>query len=61
MRQKKSLAELGIFRLDLKYIFTPNGDQYGNQFRYHGTLWDAAERSHQATYDVFLTAEPNRK
>jgi hypothetical protein len=57
----KTLQEVGIFRIDLKYTLSPFVDQYGNRFRYHGMDWDAAGDSHQATYDVFLTTSPIQK
>jgi len=57
----KTLQELGIFRIDLKYHATPFVDQYGNRFRYRGSLWGDAGKGHEATYDVFLTREPQSK
>jgi hypothetical protein len=57
----KTLQEVGIFRIDLKYRWTPFVDQYGNQFRYRGTVWDGEDKEREATYDVFLTAKPRQK
>lgn len=57
----KTLPEVGIFRIDLKYISTPYADQYGNQFRYRGTVWDGQGKGLEATWDVFLTAGPKPK
>jgi hypothetical protein len=49
-----SLAELGIFRIDLKYAESRNVDAKGNQFRYRAKIWDEAGRDHNACYDVFI-------
>lgn len=54
----KTLQEVGIFRIDLKYTLLPFVDRYGNRFRYRGTDWDDAGNSHQACYDVFLAHAP---
>jgi hypothetical protein len=57
----KTLQEVGIFRIDLKYHGTPFVDQYGNRFRYRGMVWDGENKGRDATWDVFLVAEPKRK
>jgi hypothetical protein len=54
----KTLQEVGIFRIDLRYHDSPFVDRYGNQFRYRGTEWDDAGNGRQASYDVFLTHAP---
>ena len=54
----KTLPEVGIFRIDLKYVLSPFVDQYGNRFRYHGADWDAAGHSYQSCYDVILMFAP---
>ncbi|MGO9094476.1 MAG: hypothetical protein ACLQGV_04570 [Bryobacteraceae bacterium] len=49
-----TLQELGIFKISLQYNSTPFVDQYGNRFRYRGTVWDDEGHSRDACYDVFL-------
>ena len=54
-----TLQELGIFRLALKYHETPFVDQYGNSFRFLGSLWDEGGKEKEACYDVFLQIRTN--
>ena len=49
-----TLKELGIERIDLKYRPSGYVDEFGNQFRYRGRIWDAAGGEHEICYDVFL-------
>ncbi len=55
----KSLLEIGIAQLDLKYHHTPRIDQFGNEFRYRGSLVEVVPgRKRDAVYDVFLVGKP---
>jgi hypothetical protein len=54
-----TLQELGIFKIGLTYRDTPSVDQYGNQFRYKGSIWDQGGTEREACYDVFLVVQPN--
>jgi hypothetical protein len=49
-----TLQELGIFRIGLRYRRSPFVDQYGNLFRYRGTVWDEGGHDRDRCYDVFL-------
>jgi len=53
-----SLAEMGIFRIDLKYHLLKYVDANGNSFRYRSRIWDDAGHGHDVCYDVFLSVEP---
>ncbi len=55
-----TLQQLGIFKIDLRYHSTPFVDQYGNRFRYRGTVWDDDSHSRDACYDVFLQIQAAR-
>ena len=49
------LADLGVYALSLTFHASRQVDQYGNQFRYEGHIWDATGADHDnRTYDVFL-------
>ncbi len=52
-----TLAEMGIFRIDLKYHLSNYVDENGNQFRYRGRLWDEVGRGHDVCYDVYVTID----
>jgi len=49
-----TLQELGIFKIGLQYTYTPFVDQFGNRFRYRGTVWDEAEHGRDICYDVMI-------
>ena len=49
-----TLAEVGIFRMDLKYHLSNYVDDNGNKFRYRAQLWDRAGHGHEVCYDVFV-------
>jgi len=49
-----TLQELGIFGIGLRYRITPFVDQFGNQYRYRGTVWDRASHGRDVCYDVVL-------
>ncbi|MGO9096043.1 MAG: hypothetical protein ACLQGV_12540 [Bryobacteraceae bacterium] len=53
-----TLQELGIFKISLSYGASPFVDQYGNQFRYRGTVWEDDPPSPEACYDVILQIAP---
>ncbi len=53
-----TLRELGIERIGLKYRPSGYVDEFGNQFRYRGRIWDAAGAEHEICYDVFLRIAP---
>lgn len=53
------LQELGIFKIGLTYHETPFVDQFGNQFRYKGTVWDGGGNERDICYDVFLELQVN--
>ena len=42
-------------RIDLKYRYSRYVDEFGNEFRYRGRLWDDAGRGREPCYDVFLS------
>ncbi len=48
------LRDTGIAGLSLDYVSQPRHDQFGNQFRYQGRVWDRAQRVSPLSYDVFL-------
>ena len=52
-----TLPEVGIFQIGLNYRRSPFVDQYGNQFRYRGMVWDGGGLSREACWDVFLTSQ----
>ncbi len=54
-----TLQELGVFKIGLAYQDTPFVDQYGNRFRYKGSIWEQDGTKRQACYDVFLLIQPN--
>jgi hypothetical protein len=54
-----TLQELGIFKIGLKYYETPFTDQYGNQFRFKGSIWDDGGNDKDVCYDVFLRIQGN--
>jgi hypothetical protein len=54
-----SLQELGIFKIGLAYHDNPFVDQYGNQFRYQGSVWDEGGNERNTCYDVFLQVQAN--
>lgn len=50
-----TLTDLGVYALSLTFHASRQVDQYGNQFRYEGHIWDATGTDHDnRTYDVFL-------
>jgi hypothetical protein len=49
-----TLQELGIFKLGLAYKWSSFTDQYGNQFRYRGSVWDDDGNELHMCYDVLL-------
>jgi len=49
-----TLNQVGISRIDLKYTESRYVDQYGNEFRYKGRIWDTAGIEHHSCYDVFF-------
>lgn len=49
-----TLPELGILRIDLKYRYSRRVDEYGNEFRYHGKIWDKTATDRDTSYDVFF-------
>lgn len=54
-----TLQELGIFKIGLAYHENPFVDQYGNPFRYQGSVWDEGGNERNTCYDVFLQVRPN--
>ena len=54
-----TLQEIGIFKIGLKFHQTPFVDQYGNQFRYKGSVWDGGGNERDVCYDVFLQVQVN--
>ena len=48
------LQQVGILKIGLRYHSTPFVDQYGNRFRYRGTVWEKNDHTREACYDVFL-------
>lgn len=54
----KSLPEVGVIRISLRYHRTPFVDSFGNQFRYRARLWDFRTEGRDAAYDVFLVQQP---
>src|SRR5439155_25590332 len=49
-----TLQELGIFKIGLRFAKTPFSDQYGNAYRYRGSIWSGDEHEKDVCYDVFL-------
>lgn len=58
-RELHTLQELGIFKIGLTYHETPFVDQFGNQFRYKGSVWDGGGNERDICYDVFLELQVN--
>lgn len=54
-----TLPSLGISKIGLKYHDTPFVDQYGNRFRYKGSVWDQGGNERDICYDVFLQIQQN--
>ncbi len=54
-----TLQALGIFKIGLKFHNTPFVDQYGNEFRYRGTVWDQGGHGRDVCYDVLLHVQVN--
>jgi hypothetical protein len=54
-----TLPSLGISKIGLTYRETPFVDQYGNHFRYKGSVWDQGGNERDICYDVFLQIQPN--
>ena len=52
-----SLAEMGIFRIDLDYSLSRYVDPNGNIFRYKSRVRDKAGNAHHVCYDVFVTMQ----
>jgi hypothetical protein len=57
-----TLQELGIERIELKYVYSHLVDRFGNQFRYRARVWDEdvfgeAAPNLDLSYDVFLEGE----
>lgn len=52
------LADLGVYSLSLKHTMTPHKDQFGNLFRYKGTVnpegQPKTDKINRVDYDVFL-------
>lgn len=49
-----TLQEVGMFRIDLKYVLSSYVDENGNEFRYKSRVWDQAGKQHDTCYDVFV-------
>lgn len=49
-----TLAELGLFKIDLHYDKVGLVDKYGNAFRYRAEVWDEGGHGHDMCYDVVL-------
>lgn len=54
LQELHTLTDLGIFRIDLTFTLSGRTDQYGNHFRYKGTLADRFGDTPQVCYDVVL-------
>ncbi len=56
-----TLPELGVFSISLKYVQTRYYDQYGNLFRYKGTVnpegQPRSDKVDRVLYDVYLVSE----
>lgn len=50
-----TLTEMGVTAISLKYHEDRWHDQYGNQFRYRGKVWDGT--TDKWTFDVFFVTE----
>jgi hypothetical protein len=59
----RGLSELGVYAVDLKYNQVRHYDEFGNLFRYKGTIYSAGESRHddasRKIFDVFLVVSPN--
>ena len=53
-----SLAELGVFAIDLNYSMDEYEDQYGNTFRYRAFVLDKALLRDPRCYDILLQLGP---
>lgn len=58
LRELHTLAELHIVRIGLRYTQSPYVDQFGNRFRYRGSIWYDSGRQKENCYDVFLLIAP---
>jgi hypothetical protein len=56
-----TLAELGIFKIGLKFWDDSFVDNYGNQFRYRGAVWQDDGTEKDVCYDVFVRVRPISK
>jgi hypothetical protein len=58
-----NLSDVGVYSISLRYTHLRRYDQYGNLFRYKGTLNPEGEprrdRVDRVVYDVFLVTSPN--
>lgn len=53
-----TLQDLGISKIGLTYQETPRIDQFGNQFRFKGSVWEEGGAEKDICYDVFLVKPP---
>jgi hypothetical protein len=53
-----SLAEVGVFAIDLSYTMDSYEDAYGNQFRYKAFILDKQGLKDPRCYDVLLQLQP---
>ena len=49
-----TLADLGIYRIGLRYWRADYTDENGNKFRYRAKTWDAGGKGDNRSYDVVL-------
>lgn len=55
----KTLPELGVVKIELRYHESRRTDEHGNEFRYRAKVWDArGARVKRWAWDVFLVSAP---